>query len=234
MQLTWFGHSAFRLDINGSHILFDPFLTGNPSFKGDAAKVREGVTHIILTHGHADHFGDTVEIAKATGAQVIAGYEVCMWLNSKGVDNIAPLNHGGGADFGSFHVTMTQAIHSSSELIDGVFQSLGHPGGMVVKPANSERSVYHMGDTEIFGDMGLINDLHSPKVVIVPIGDRFTMGPRTAATAIHRFFPHADYIVPCHFGTFPPLTGTVAAFSQELGVLATKVVELESGGSIEI
>ncbi len=234
MQLTWFGHSAFRLDIDGAHILFDPFLTGNPTFKGDAAEVSKGVTHIVLTHGHSDHVGDTVKIAEATGAQVIAGYEVCVFLSTKGVKNVAPLNHGGGADFGAFHVTMTHAIHSATELMDGTFVSLGNPGGMVVKPASGERTVYHMGDTEIFSDMGLINELHEPKVVIVPIGDRFTMGPRSAALAINRFFRHADYIVPCHFGTFPPLTGTVAAFSQELGVSATKLLELGVSQPIEI
>jgi L-ascorbate metabolism protein UlaG (beta-lactamase superfamily) len=234
MKLTWFGHSAFRVDLAGASVLIDPFLSGNPSFKGDVASASKGISHIVLTHGHGDHVGDTVEIAKSTGAMVIANYELCTWLGTKGIDNVSPLNHGGGVDFGPFHVTMTHAIHSSIELIDGEWLPLGEPAGVVIKPAGDERAIYHMGDTEIFSDMGLIAELHEPKVVIVPIGDRFTMGPRTAAVAVRRFFPRVDFVVPCHYGTFPMLTGTVAAFRQELGISATKLAELESGGMIEV
>lgn len=234
MKLTWFGHSAFRADIADAAILFDPFLSGNPTFKGDVDSVSKGVTHILLTHGHGDHVGDTVAIAKKTGAQVIANYELCLWLGQQGVENVAPLNHGGGADFGPFHATLTQAIHSSIEFADGQWIPLGEPAGIVLRPADGSRALYHMGDTEIFSDMGLIAELHDPKVVLVPIGDRFTMGPRSAAMAIRRFFPHVDYIVPCHYGTFPPLTGTVEAFSQELGISATKLLPLERGTSAEI
>jgi len=234
MKLTWFGHSAFRVDTGDAHIMIDPFLSGNPTFKGEVDKVSAGTTHVVVTHGHGDHVGDTVAIAKKTGAPVISIYEVCQFVNSQGVENIGPLNHGGGADFGPIRVTLTQAIHSSTEFVDGNFQALGNPAGVVIKPANGERVVYHMGDTEIFSDMALIAELYDPKVVIVPIGDRFTMGPRTAALAINRFFPHVEYIVPCHYGTFPPLTGTVQAFAQELGVSATKLLVLENGKPLEI
>jgi L-ascorbate metabolism protein UlaG (beta-lactamase superfamily) len=234
MKLTWLGHSAFRVDLAGASLLIDPFLSGNPTFKGDVAEVSKGISHIVLTHGHGDHVGDTVEIAKKNNAEVIANYELCTWLGTKGVQKLSPLNHGGGADFGPFHVTLTHAIHSSTELIDGVWLPLGEPGGIVIKPAGDERAIYHMGDTEIFSDMGLIAELHEPKVVIVPIGDRFTMGPRSAAYAVRQFFPRVDFVVPCHYGTFPMLTGTVAAFRQELGIGATKLVELESGSSVEI
>ena len=114
MKMTYFGHSAFRLETSESVILIDPFLSGNPHFRGDVAAATEGVTHILLTHGHSDHVGDTVEIAKRTGAKVVGTFELVQWLKSKGVESIEQANKGGTVKFGDFSVTLTQAFHSSA------------------------------------------------------------------------------------------------------------------------
>jgi len=114
MRITWFGHSAFRLDFSDKVVLIDPFFTGNPAFDGDRAKAVDGVTHIIITHGHGDHIGDAVEISKANGAKVITNYDLCMWLASKGLENFDPMNTGGTTDQGGFTVTLVRADHSGA------------------------------------------------------------------------------------------------------------------------
>ena len=203
MKITWFGHSAFRLDFADKVVLIDPFLTGNPTFSGDIAKVTEGATHILITHGHSDHIGDTAEIAGRTGAKVVANFEVCMWLGSKGVKAVDPMNSGGTTDQGGFKVTFVRADHSATIIEGDNFIPMGNPNGIVIE-AEGEPTIYNMGDTDVFGDMALIEELHRPEILMVPVGDRFTMGPDRAAFAVKRFFkPKA--VIPCHFGTFPIL-----------------------------
>lgn len=232
MQLTWLGHAAFRLDFSGKAVLIDPFFTGNPAFTLDRREVIADVSHILLTHGHSDHVGDTVEIAKATGASVVANYDLGVWLQSQGVEKLNPLNTGGTVDAGGFSVTLVRADHSAGLADMGVIQPVGPAGGLIVK-APGEPVLYHMGDTDIFSDMGLIQELHRPEIGLVPIGDRFTMGPEVAALAVKRFFQFKT-VIPAHYGSFPPLVQSPDSFVAALQGGATKVVAPRVGERIEL
>ncbi len=234
MKLTWYGHSAFGLEFGNSKLLIDPFFTGNPSFnEAGHADATSGVTHIILTHGHADHVGDCVEIAAKTSATVIANYDLCMWLGKKGVENIDPTNTGGTVFHDGFSATFVQALHSSAHIDDdGTSHSLGNPNGVVLH-IDGEKSVYHMGDTDIFGDMALIQELHQPQIGMVPIGDRFTMGGAVAALACKRYFKF-DAILPCHFGSFPIIDQNADKFLQAMDDDASKVLTIEAGTSTTV
>src|ERR1041384_1081903 len=227
MQITWYGHSAFRLDFGGTALLIDPFFTSNPAFVSDKAQAIKNVSQIVLTHGHADHVGDTLEIAKHNGATVTTNYDLCMWLASKGLQKFNPMNTGGTTDLGSFTVTMVRADHSSGDIKDGMPIYLGNPCGVIIQ-AKGEPTIWHMGDTDIFSDMALIADIHQPKVAVVPIGDRFTMSPRTAALAVKRFLK-VDAVIPCHYGTFPIIEPNADKFVAEMKGHATKVIVPEKG-----
>jgi L-ascorbate metabolism protein UlaG (beta-lactamase superfamily) len=232
MQITWFGHSAFRLDFGGHAVLIDPFFTGNPAFVSDKQAAVKGVTHILLTHGHGDHVGDTLAIAEATGAPVVTNYDLCMWLAGKGLKTFDPMNTGGTTDQGGFTVTLVRADHSSGDISGGMPIYLGNPCGVIVKAAG-EPTVYHMGDTDIFSDMGLIAEIHEPKVAMVPIGDRFTMSPKTAALAVRRFF-NLDTVIPCHYGSFPIIAPNADTFIAEMEGHPTTVVVPEKGKPVRV
>ena len=232
MQITWFGHSAFRLDFGGKAVLIDPFFTGNPAFVSDKAAAIKGVSHIVLTHGHADHVGDTLDIAKQTGATVTTNYDLCMWLAGKGLEKFNPMNTGGTTDLGGFTVTMVRADHSSGDIVDGMPIYLGNPCGVIIK-AKGEPTVWHLGDTDIFSDMALIAEIHAPKVAIVPIGDRFTMSPQTAALAVKRFIK-CETAIPCHYGSFPIIEPNADAFVAEMKGSATKVIVPEKGKAFSV
>lgn len=227
MQITWYGHSAFRLDFGAHAVLIDPFFTGNPAFVSDRNAAMKGVGHIVLTHGHGDHVGDTLEIAKATGATVIANFDLCMWLAGKGLEKFDPMNTGGTTEQGGFSVTLVRADHSSGDVVDGLPVYLGNPCGAIIK-AKGEPTIYHMGDTDIFSDMALIAEIHEPKIAFVPIGDRFTMNPRTAAMAVNRFLK-LDTVVPCHYGSFPIIESNPDKFLAEMKGSSTKVIIPEKG-----
>ena len=212
MRITWFGHSAFKLEFADKVVLLDPFITGPGLYKGGLREAVRGTTHILLTHGHSDHVGDTVEIAELTGAKLVANFEICMWLADKGVKAVDPMNTGGMTDQNGFSVSLVQAFHSSGDVENGVWQQLGHPNGIIVKPEDGP-VLYHLGDTGIFSDMELINELYEPEIGFVPIGDRFTMGPRLAAYACREFFDF-DIVVPCHYGSFPVLEPNAQRFTE--------------------
>ena len=230
MQITWYGHSAFRLDFGGKAVLIDPFFTGNPAFVSDKAAATKGLTHIVLTHGHADHVGDTLEIARSTGVPVIANYDLCMWLAAQGLKKFDPMNTGGTTDQGGFTVTLVRADHSSGDIKDGMPIYLGNPCGAIIA-APGEPTVYHMGDTDVFGDMALIAELHEPRIAMVPIGDRFTMSPKSAAFAVKRFFK-LDAVFPCHYGSFPIIEPTADKFVAAMKGHATKVIVPEKGKAV--
>ncbi len=227
MQITWYGHSAFRLDFAGTAVLIDPFFSGNPAFVSDKAAAIKGVSHIVLTHGHADHVGDALDIAKAHGATVTTNYDLCMWLAAKGLEKFNPMNTGGTSDLGAFTVTMVRADHSSGDINDGMPIYLGNPCGAIVK-AKGEPTVYHLGDTDIFSDLALIAEIHGPKVAFVPIGDRFTMSPVTAAIAVKRFLK-VETVIPCHYGSFPIIEPNADKFVAEMQGSATAVIVPEKG-----
>src|ERR1041384_7963371 len=222
MQITWYGHSAFRLDFGGTALLIDPFFTGNPAFVSDKAQAIKNISQIVLTHGHADHVGDTLEIAKHNGATVTTNYDLCMWLASKGLQKFNPMNTGGTTDLGSFTVTMVRADHSSGDIKDGAPIYLGNPCGVIIK-AKGEPTVWHLGDTDIFSDMALIAELHQPKVAMVPIGDRFTMSPITAAIASNRS-TRPEPVTPSHPGSSPIIEPNADKFVAEMKGDKAKVI----------
>jgi len=222
MQITWYGHSAFRLDFAGHAVLIDPFFTSNPAFVSDKAAAIKGVAHIVLTHGHGDHVGDTLDIAKSNGATVTTNYDLGMWLVAKGLEKLNPMNTGGTTDLGGFTVSLVRADHSSGDIVNGASVYLGNPCGAIIK-APGEPTIYHMGDTDIFGDMALIEELHKPDIGIVPIGDRLTMGGAVAALACRRYF-NLGKAIPCHYASFPIIDQTADKFVEGLKGSSTEAV----------
>lgn len=235
MKLTWYGHSTFRVETAGARILIDPFLSGNPSWGKGWEGPAEGVTHVLLTHGHNDHVGDAAAILKKTGAMLVANFEICRYLVGQGVseDKINPGNHGGTVDCGGFTTTFVNALHSSSMPGDGGANTyLGNPAGLVLHFPD-DKTLYHMGDTDIFGDMALIEELHQPAIGLVPIGDRFTMGGAVAALACRRYF-HFEKVVPCHYGTFPIIDPSAEKFIAGLEGSKTQAVVPTIGEAISL
>ena len=217
MELTWLGHSAFRLDAGGKRIYIDPFLNGNPKCP-EAEQTPERVDVIAVTHGHGDHVGDTVALAKVHGATVVAQVELAGWLGSKGAESLLDPNKGGTVAVDDVRFTLTNAFHSSSTN-DGTYA--GEPCGIVVRAEG--KSVYFAGDTCVFGDMALIGRLYKPDLAVLPIGDHYTMGPDEAALALELL--GVKRCVPCHWGTVPPLVGRPAALQELAPDVAVEMLE---------
>ena len=229
-SLTWLGHASFRLDTpGGKRVYVDPWL-GNPKCPEDE-KRPERVDLIALTHGHSDHVGETVELAQQFDCPVIALVELRGWLSTKGLpeDMTQAPNKGGTVERDGIRITLTDANHSSSDFVDGQFAYLGEPAGLVVELEDGFR-LYFAGDTNVFGDMQLIRRIYNPDLAVLPIGDHFTMGPREASVALELL--GVKRCVPCHWGTFPLLTGTPAAL-RELSP-DVDIVDLEPGESVEL
>lgn len=239
MKIFWLGHSAFRIEFGDNVLLVDPFLTGNPAFldssyKGDVKQATDGCTHIALTHGHNDHIGDTLEILDRTGATLIANYEICSYLAGKSEMGIKAeaANTGGTIDLGDFTIGFVQALHSSSfEEADGTIVYLGNPNGLIINAMGA--TIYHMGDTDLFGDMALINKLYRPDIGLVPIGDRFTMSSKLAAYACKNFFDF-EVVIPCHYNSFDMLEANADAFVEAMKESSTKVIACDVGEKFKI
>jgi L-ascorbate metabolism protein UlaG (beta-lactamase superfamily) len=229
-RLTWLGHSTFRIDTDsGKTILIDPWVMGNPMCPKASQKF-EKIDLMLCTHGHYDHIGDAVQIGKHYSPKVIGIFELCNWLERKGVKNTNPMNKGGSQTIDDVRITMVHADHSCGILEeDGSIVYGGEACGFVLE-FESGLKLYHAGDTNVFGDMQIIRELYSPEIVMLPIGDLFTMSPREASYACNLLHPKA--VIPMHFGTFPPLTGRPQELSRVAQELGFEVVEMIPGQSV--
>jgi L-ascorbate metabolism protein UlaG (beta-lactamase superfamily) len=230
VPLTWLGHATFRFDTpGGKRVYVDPWLDGPTVPDGEKEAAR--VDLIALTHGHDDHTGSVVQLAQKFECPVIALVELRGWLSGKGLpeDTEQAGNKGGTLEAAGIKVTFTNAHHSSSAFEGGKPVYLGEPAGLVIEVENGTK-LYFAGDTCVFGDMQLIGRIYEPDVAILPIGDHFTMGPREAAVALELL--GVSRCVPCHYGTFPLLTGT----PDELRKLAkgVEILALEPGETVEV
>jgi L-ascorbate metabolism protein UlaG (beta-lactamase superfamily) len=222
IKITWYGHAAFALDIGDARMLVDPFLSGN-SFAPIQANAAEA-DYIMVTHGHGDHIGDTVAIAKRTGALVIANFEICNWLQAQGVSRVHPQHIGGGFHHPFGYLKLTIAHHGSA-LPDGSYG--GNPCGMLLSAEN--KRIYLAGDTGIFYSMRLIGE-EGIDLAVLPIGDNFTMGPDDALRAVKLIGPRA--VIPIHYNTFDVIAQDPHAWAERVRAeTSAEPVVLEPGGS---
>jgi L-ascorbate metabolism protein UlaG (beta-lactamase superfamily) len=224
--LTWLGHAAFRIDTpGGKRVYVDPFLTGNPKCP-ENEQTPERADIVALTHGHGDHVGDAAKLLEQFGAQVVAQVELKGWLGKQGapVGDLPGINKGGTQEIDGVRFTLTDARHSSGTP-DGGYG--GEAAGLVIRADG--KSVYFAGDTCVFGDMALIARLYKPDVAVLPIGDWFTMGPEEAAVALELL--GNPRCVPCHYGTFPLVSGSPEALAK---LTSAQIDAIQPGESTEL
>ena len=228
-KITWLGHSTFLIETDGKRILIDPWVMQNPACPDDLKDVGD-LDAMLITHAHFDHIGDAVEIAKSAGPQVVSIPETSAWLGKKGVENLVEMNKGGTVEVAGCRAHMVHAVHScgitdGDEIIYG-----GEAAGYVLELVNGFK-LYHAGDTAVFSDMALIGRLLEPDVALLPIGDHYTMGPRSAAEAVRLL--GVKTVIPMHFATFPVLVGTPDDLRSEASdVDGLEVIDLEPGKSL--
>jgi L-ascorbate metabolism protein UlaG (beta-lactamase superfamily) len=231
LRITYAGHSAVFVELGGMYTAIDPWLKGNPLCP-HALQEPGKLDLIVLTHGHSDHAGDAVRVQKLTGAKLAATYELAMIMIDEGIpaDKVIPMNKGGSVTLGSLTVRLTDAFHSSSyDSSKGAVYAGEACGALLSTP---DRCVYHAGDTSLFSDMKLLGELYAPTVALLPIGDRFTMGPHEAAHAARLIRPQVA--IPIHYKTFDLLTGSYADFAKECDAHKVKHTELQVGESVTV
>ena len=222
IKTTFLGHGTFQFEVGGKTVVIDPFFTGNPAASISADDCVPDV--IIVSHGHGDHMGDTVDIAKRTGALVIANFEICEWLGKQGLENVHP-QHIGGAHNHGFAVVKLTIAHHGSMLPDG--SNGGNPCGVLLK--SSAGTVYHAADTGLFYDMKLIGE-EGIDLAILPIGDNFTMGPDDALRAVKLIEP--KQVIPDHYNTWPLIAQDAATWGERVRAeTSTEPVLLQPGES---
>jgi len=227
IKVTWLGHATFRIETpGGKTVIIDPWIAGNPACPEKDKSINH-VDVMLCTHGHMDHIADAVDIGKKHDPATVGIFELCTWLEKKGVKQINPMNKGGSLTLGDIKITMVHADHSCGILDGDQIIYGGEAVGYVIEFDNAVK-IYHAGDTNVFGDMKIIHDLYAPDISMLPIGDRFTMSPREAAYACRLL--RTNTVIPMHFGTFPLLTGTPG----QLQKLApdVDVVELKPGVTV--
>lgn len=213
-RITWLGHSTVLLQTaKGINILIDPFIAQNPKYPREF-QLPSKIDYVLLTHGHGDHISDVAPVATRHGAKVVAIYELADYVASKGVSQTVGMNLGGTVDLDGVMATMVEAKHSAGAQDEKGTHYVGVAAGFVITVPEGP-TLYHAGDTAVFGDMKLIGELYRPKVAMLPIGGHFTMDPKEAAMAVKLLEP--EVVLPLHFGTFPVLTGTPADLAALVG-----------------
>lgn len=226
--ITWLGHATFLVTSpRGKHIVMDPWLTQNPRCP-EAYRKLDTADIITISHGHFDHMGDAVELARRTGGTVISNFEIGSWLEAQGVEHAIGMNKSGTVEIDGIRFTMVHAVHSSGISTDTGVVYGGEAAGFVVTLENG-LTLYHAGDTAVFGDMALIHDLYQPDIALLPIGGHFTMAPKEAAYAVGLLKP--KHVIPMHYGTFDALAGTPEALRTLVGG-ETEVVTLTPGETV--
>ncbi|MDX1531348.1 MAG: metal-dependent hydrolase [Rhodothermales bacterium] len=228
MKLTYFGHSAFQIEIGGATVLVDPFITGNKHAEGVVRPDDLTPDVILLTHAHGDHWGDTPGIAERTGCLVVANFEITNYLQQQhGHENVHPMNTGGSWDFEWGRVTQTYARHSSS-FPDGTYG--GNPNGYVLQVEG--KTLYAAGDTCYFTEMERIGKAHDVDLALLPIGDDFTMGPEEAVRCVEMLGP--DLTVPIHYDTFPYIEVDMGRFERAMQERNRDARVLRPGETLEL